>query len=282
MPGASQHLSRRRPTTADVPTVDVDGVLFDLDGTVYIGDGLVPGAADIVQRLRDDGVTVGFLSNKAIERREAFAAKLSKLGVPADASQVVNSASIAATYLANEHPDDEVFVVGEPPLSEELADRGLDLTQDPASTDVLLASMDRSFDYETLTDAVYAVDGGTPFYATNPDRTCPVEGGEIPDCASMVGAIEGASGESLDRVLGKPAQTAVDAAAALLGVPLERCAIVGDRIETDIAMGERAGMTTVLVLSGVTDRETLAASDVDPDYVVESVADLGDVLPERS
>jgi len=256
----------------------VDGVLFDLDGTVYVGDDLVPGAADAVRELRAAGVSVGFLSNKAFERRGAFAAKLTDLGVPADESQVVNSAAIAASYLADEHPGEDVFVVGEPPLSAELAARGVATTDDPAGADVLLASMDREFDYETLSAAFEAVDAETPFLATNPDRTCPVAGGEIPDCASMVGAIEGASGEQLDRVLGKPAETAVAAASDLLGVPLERAAMVGDRVETDVAMGNRAGMTTVLVRSGVTDDAALAASDVDPDHVVDSVADIGDAL----
>jgi arabinose operon protein AraL len=262
-----------------VPEAAVDGVLFDLDGTVYVGDDLVPGAAEAVRRLRAAGVAVGFLSNKAIERRGAFAAKLTDLGVPADESAVVNSASIAASVLARDHPDDDVFVVGEPPLTEELAAHDVATTDDPAEADVLLASMDREFDYETLSDAFEAVDGETPFLATNPDRTCPVTGGEIPDCASMVGAIEGASGETLDRVLGKPSPTAVAAASDLLGAPLERCAMVGDRVETDVAMGNRAGMTTVLVRSGVTDDAALAASDVEPDHVVDSVADIDDVLP---
>lgn len=258
--------------------VAVDGVLFDLDGTVYIGNRLVPGAAGVVERLRADGVTVGFLSNKAIERRQAFAAKLATLGIPVDESAVVNSASISASYLATEHAEDSIFVVGEAPLSDELAERGLHVTTDPGEADVLLVSMDREFDYETLTDAMHAVDPETAFLATNPDRTCPVEGGEIPDCASMVGAIEGVSGETLDRVLGKPSATAVDAATDLLGVPLDRCLMVGDRIETDIEMGNRAGMTTVLVLSGVTDAATLAASDVEPNYVLDSVADLEEAV----
>ena len=261
-----------------MPDTAVDGVLFDLDGTVYVGDDLVPGAADAVRRLRTASVAVAFLSNKAFERRGDVAAKLTDLGVPADESVVVNSASIAASYLTREHPGDDVFVVGEPPLSEELDAHGVATTDDPSEADVLLASMDREFDYETLSDAFEAVDGETPFLATNPDRTCPVAGGEIPDCASMVGAIEGASGETLDRVLGKPSPTAVAAASELLGVPLERCAMVGDRVETDVAMGNRAGMTTVLVQSGVTDDAALAASDVDPDYVVDSVADLDGVL----
>jgi len=256
----------------------IEGALIDLDGTVYLGDGLIPGADDAIASLRDAGVSVLFLSNKAIDRRSVFSTKLNKLGVPAPEDAVINSAWITAKYLTKHHADDAIFVVGEPPLSDELAASDLTLTDDPAATDVLLASMDREFDYRTLTDALHAMDGDTTFLATNPDRTCPVEEGEIPDCAAMVGAIEGATGDSLDRVLGKPSQTTVDAAVDALGVPLDRCLMIGDRIETDIEMGERAGMTTVLVLSGVTDRETLDASDVEPDYVLDSIADIGRVI----
>ena len=255
-----------------------EGALVDLDGTVYLGDGLIPGADDAISALRDAGTAVLFLSNKAIDRRSVFSTKLNDLGVQADESAVINSASISATYLSNHHPDDAIFVIGEPPLSEELTERGLRLTEEPTETDVLLASMDRTFDYQTLTDALHAMDEAPAFLATNPDRTCPIQGGEIPDSAAIVGAIEGATGETLDRVLGKPSQTAVDAAAAALGVPLDRCLMIGDRIETDIRMGNRAGMTTVLVMSGVTDQETLEAAEDRPDYVLESIADVDQVL----
>ncbi|AAG19200.1 unknown L-arabinose operon protein [Halobacterium salinarum NRC-1] len=277
--GAGAALFAPPPRAAGVSDEAADGVLFDLDGTIYVGDALVPGAAAAVDGLRAAGVGVGFLSNKAIERRDAFVSKLDGLGVPADESAILNAASIAASYLARAHPGESVFVVGEPPLFEELAAHGVATTTDPGRADVLLVSMDHDFDYDTLTDAFNAVDEGTPFLATNPDRTCPVAGGEVPDCASMVGAIEGATGRSLDRVLGKPSPVAVEAATDLLGVPLARCVMVGDRIETDIEMGNRAGMTTVLVLSGVTDDAALAASDVEPDHVIDSVSDLDTVLP---
>lgn len=256
----------------------IGGALVDLDGTIYLGDGLVPGADDAVARLRDDGVSVLFLSNKAIDRRQTFRAKLNELGIPADDSAVINSAAIAARYLARAHPTDPIFVVGEPPLHEELAEWDLQVTDDPAETEVLLASMDRTIDYGKLTDALHAMDGETTFLATNPDRTCPTENGEIPDCAAVVGAIEGASGQPLDRVLGKPSQETVDAATEALGVPLERCLMIGDRLETDILMGNRAGMVTVLVMTGVTDRETLETTDTRPDFVLDSIADIDRVL----
>ncbi|MFC5367263.1 HAD-IIA family hydrolase [Salinirubrum litoreum] len=256
----------------------VEGALVDLDGTVFRGDPLIEGADDAVATLRAAGVSVLFLSNKATRRRAAFAEKLRRLGIDVDDDGIVNSALIAASYLETHHPDDPVFVVGEPPLRDELRAHGLTLTDDPEEAAVVLASMDRQFDYGTLTKALHAVDEETVFLATNPDRTCPTEGGEIPDCAGVVGAIEGVTGTDLDRYLGKPAQTAVDAALSGLDLPASRCLMVGDRLETDVRMANRAGMTSVLVLTGVTDRETLARSSIQPDYVLESIADIGQVL----
>lgn len=254
------------------------GAVVDLDGTVYLGDRLIPGADDGVASLRERGVSVLFVTNKAIARRSDYCEKLRGLGIPVEMDEVMTSAAMTASYLARYHPTEPVFVVGEDPLRAELTDRGLRLTEDPDEAGVLLASMDRSFDYDRLTDAFRALDDDTVFLATNPDRSCPTEDGEIPDAAAMVGAIEGATGRDLRRVIGKPAQTAIDAASASLDVDPERCLVIGDRLETDVRMGNRAGMTTVLVLTGVTDRETVEGASIKPDHVVESLADVAEVL----
>lgn len=254
------------------------GALVDLDGTVYLGDSPIPGARGAIETLRDDGVAVLFLTNKAIERRSDYSEKLTNLGIPTSPEEVVNSSAITSAYLRNNHASDPVFVVGEEPLCQELRESGLELTHDPAETAVILASMDRHLDYETLTTALHAMDDDTAFLATNPDRTCPTQAGEIPDCGAMVGAIEGATGRELDQVLGKPAQTTIDAATRMVGVAPERCLMIGDRLETDVRMGNRAGMTTVLVLSEVTDRETLNGSSIQPDHVIDSLADFDSVL----
>lgn len=263
------------------------GALIDLDGTVYRGDELLPGVADAVAALRRR-MDVLFLSNKAIERRKDYATKLSKMGMETTERDVLNSATITADYLVREFPNGEALVVGERPLVAELEAAGVGVTDSPEDADVVVASMDREFDYETLTDALHALDGDgdeddhrngeTAFVATNPDRTCPVESGEIPDAAGMIGAIEGVTGRELDRVLGKPSETTVTAATNVLGASAEECLMIGDRLETDILMGERAGMTTVLVLSGVTDEATVADAAIDPDYVVDSLADIESVL----
>lgn len=255
-----------------------DGAIVDLDGTVYLGDRLIRGADAAVDSLRGNGTAVLFVTNKAIERTDAYRRKLDGLGIPTSAGEIMTSGGMTASYLAQHHPDEPVFVVGEDPLRQELSDRGLRLTDDPDEAAVLLASMDRDFDYERLTAAHEAMDDDTTFLATNPDRTCPTEHGEVPDCGAMVGAIEGATGRELDRVIGKPSRTAIDAATAALGVEAGGCLVIGDRLETDVRMGNRAGMTTVLVLSGVTDRETVERSPIQPDHVVDSLADVDEVL----
>ncbi|QLG60875.1 HAD-IIA family hydrolase [Halorarum salinum] len=238
----------------------IEGAVLDLDGTVYRGDALVPGAAAAIETLRERGVDVLFFSNKAIERPAAYREKLERLGVPVPADRVVTSATVTATYVAEHHPGERVFLVGEEPLAEELAAAGVSVGP-PADATVVVASMDRSFDYDALSDAMAAMEGADAFYATNPDRTCPVEGGEIPDAAGMIGAVEGVTGRDLDLVLGKPSPVAVEAAMARLGVAPERCLMVGDRLETDVRMGNRAGMRTALVLTGVTDAADLPGGE---------------------
>lgn len=257
---------------------DYEGAIVDLDGTVYRGERLLAGADAGVAALRERTGGVVFVTNKAIERREAYRAKLERLGVPVAPEEVVTSGWMTAEYLATHHPDEPVFVVGEAPLRRELEERGLDLARTPEETGVVLASMDREFDYARLSAASRAIAGATAFLATNPDRTCPTEDGEIPDCAAMVGAIEGATGRELGRVIGKPSQTAIDAATSRLGAAPERCLMIGDRLETDVTMGNRAGMTTVLVLTGVTDRETVEGSPIQPDHVIDGLSDVGRVL----
>lgn len=254
------------------------GAIVDLDGTVYRGDRLIPGADEAVESLRTGGVSVLFVTNKAIERQADYRRKLEGYGIPTHGGEVMTSSGMTAAYLADEHPDEPVLVVGEEPLRRELSARGQPLTDDPDEAAVVLASMDRDFDYDRLTAALHAMAEDTAFLATNPDRTCPTERGEIPDCGAIVGAIEGATGRDLERVIGKPSMTAIDAAVGALGVEPERCLVIGDRLETDVRMGNRAGMTTVLVLSGVTDRASLDRSSIRPDHVIESIAGIGDVL----
>lgn len=262
------------------PASNPAGAIIDLDGTVYLGPDPIPGAASGVRALREAGVDVLFVSNKAIGRPAAYREKLRSFGVPCGDGDVVTSASVTAEYLRRHHPDRRAFVVGEEPLRAELRDATVSVTSDPATAEVVVASLDRSLDYETLEDLLAALDGETPYVATNPDRTCPVADGVIPDAGATIGAIEGLTGRRPDVLMGKPSETITTVAARRLGHDPEHCLLVGDRLDTDVAMGARAGMHTALVLSGVTAREDLAGGDVRPDHVIESLADVGTVLDD--
>ena len=256
------------------------GAILDLDGTVYRGDELLPEADDAIATLRANGTDVLFVSNKPIERRDSYCEKLNRLGVPCEPTDIITSATVTADYLGRRHPGSVAYVVGEKPLRDELRAADVDVTDDPETATVVVASMDRNFDYTTLSDASAAIDDETLFVATNPDRTCPVADGEIPDAAGMIGAIRGVTDRRPDRLMGKPADTIMTAATERLGVDPSACLLIGDRLETDIEMGNGAGMTTVLVLTGVTDRNDLSVSPVQPDHVVDSLADIDRVLPE--
>lgn len=252
----------------------IQGYLLDLDGTVYRGNRLIPEADGAVAKLRACGRRIVFLTNKPLHSRADYAKKLPRLGIPTTEEEVVTSSYVLARYLAQHAPGAKVFAIGEEPLLVELRDAGLILSERAEEIEYVIAAFDRTFNYRKLNIGFQAIRRGARFIATNPDRTCPVDGGEIPDAAAVIAALEATTGRRVETVVGKPSRHMVAAALARLGVPAERCAIVGDRLETDMAMGLAAGLITILTLSGVSTREALAGSSVRPDYVIESLAQL--------
>jgi NagD protein len=249
------------------------GWLFDLDGTIYLGDALIPGADAVVAALRAEGRRVAFLSNKPLQTRADYAEKLTRLGIPAAADEVINSSLVLARHLTTLDPGAPVFVIGEPPLIAELRAHGFEVRPDARVRWVVIA-FDRTFDYAKLNTALQAVRGGARLIATNPDRTCPTAEGEIPDCAGMTAAVEAVTGHTVEIVVGKPFAIILDVALRALGVAPTDCVVVGDRLETDIAMGKRHGLATVLVLSGVTRADDPRIAEVAPDLVLPSVRGL--------
>ena len=250
------------------------GWLFDLDGTIYLGEALLPGAAETIAALRAEGRRVAFLSNKPLYTRADYAEKLSRLGIPTTADEVVNSSIVLARYLRRLDPGAPLFVIGEAPLIGELRDHGFEVRNDADVRWVVIA-FDRTFDYAKLDTALQAVRRHEArLIATNPDRTCPVEGGGIPDCAGMIAAVEAVTSKRVEAVVGKPSPIILEVALEALGVGARDCVIVGDRIETDIVMGKRRGLATVLVLTGVTRPDDPRIADVGPDLVLPSIRAL--------
>jgi arabinose operon protein AraL len=254
------------------------GFIFDLDGTVYRGDSLIPGADRVIRLLREKGKKVVFLSNKPIQTREDYAAKLTQLGIPTQSEEVINSTFVMTNYLKKIAPQVRLFVVGEPPFIGELKRAGFKITDEPKGIEYVVVAFDRTFDYQKLNIAFQAIKLGAHFVATNPDRTCPVEGGEIPDCAGMIAAIEAVTGKKVEIIVGKPSPLIIQTALEVMALKPEDCILIGDRLETDIKMGRESGMATGIVLTGVTDEKTLKESSIHPDFIFQSIADIENLL----
>ncbi|EMA43827.1 HAD-IIA family hydrolase [Halococcus saccharolyticus] len=255
------------------------GVIIDLDGTVYRGNTRLAGAREGIATLHDSSCDVCFVSNNPAKSPTEFAARLTEMDVPADAEAVVSAASVTATTLERTHSDADLFVIGSPGLRSILENRDFALTDDPAACDVLVASYDRGFEYDDMTDGLRAIEAGAAFVGTDPDRTIPTaDGRAVPGSGAIINAITGVVDREPDWIAGKPAERMAETALTRLDCAPEECLVIGDRLDTDIAMGERHGMTTVLVLTGVTDRATLATSDIEPDHVIDGLGDIGVVL----
>jgi len=194
---------------------------------------------------------------------------------------VINSTFVMVNYLKKLAPLARLFVVGETPFIEELKRAGFQITDKPEEINYVVVAFDRTFDYQKLNIAYQAIKLGAHFVSTNPDRTCPVEGGEIPDCAGMIAAIEAVTGKRVEVIVGKPSPIMIQAALDVLGLKPVDCILIGDRVETDIKMGKDSGIATGIVLTGVTNEKMLQEfkhGPLQPDFVFQSVADVGDLL----
>lgn len=253
------------------------GFIFDLDGTVYLDEEIIPGAVETIEYLEQEGNRVVFLTNKSIETTQSYVEKLEKLGINTNEKNVINSNLLVARYLKQKLKENEkVMVIGEKPLYDEIQLHGIQITNKPEDIKIVVLGWDRNFTYEKLNIAFQAWLLGATIIATNPDRTCPIENnGQVPDCGAMIGALEGATGQKVNNILGKPSLLAAEYIVEnILELSPANCYMVGDRLETDIKMGNEYGMNSILVLSGISNSEMVSHSKYKPDYIIESIKDL--------
>jgi NagD protein len=251
--------------------------LFDLDGTVYLGEALLPNARRAITTLRAAGKRTVFLSNNPTHTRSEYSRKLTRLGLPTPPGDIINSSAVMVDFLQHTLPNGKLFVCGEQPLIDDLREGGFLFSDDPPKIDAVIASFDRTFVYAKLQTAFDAIRAGARFFATNADRYCPVPRGGQPDAASIIAAIEACTGVQCEAVVGKPSHYMTNAVLHLLQLPPEQCIITGDRLETDVQMGLNAGMATALTLTGATTLQDAQTSPVKPHFILN---DLGDLLPE--
>lgn len=256
-----------------------DGFVFDLDGTIYLGDSLIPGAADVIDAVRRAGKPLLYLTNNPLAPPAAYAAKLTRLGLSTSPREVVSSLDALVSYLDHHHGGRDILCVSEPLIPEMLARAGhriipLDEAEQAA---VVVVSFDRTFDYDKLHAAYRAVQAGAVIVATNPDRYCPTPDGGLPDCAAMLAAVEACTGATAEAITGKPHPPMAEVLLHRLGIPADRVLLSGDRAETDVVMATRAGMDSALVLTGATGRDEAESLKPPPTHIFDRLEGLLDV-----
>jgi HAD superfamily hydrolase (TIGR01450 family) len=264
-----------------------DGFLIDLDGVVWIGREPVPGSVEALRALLEAGKRLVFVTNNPGQLPSAYAERLRELGIEVGEEQIVTAGMVVAR-LAGEAggPGGTAFVIGRAALKEMVAATGARLLEGEKAqeADVVVVSGHRGFDYEELLTAKFALDRGAKLFATSHDPTMPFPGGELPGTGAVLAAVEVASGRQAE-IAGKPERHLFEMALEAIRGSFrtdsgrkeprnERVAMVGDRIASDIEGGRRAGLETVLVLSGTTSREEAEAADPAPDFVLDNLAGL--------
>ena len=247
------------------------GYLIDMDGVIYRGSNLIPGADRFIHTLLERKVSFSFLTNNSQRTRRDVATKLRRLGIRVGEEHVFTCAMATARFLARQKPGGTAYVIGEGGLLTALHTHGYAIVdKDP---DFVVVGEGRTFNAEMMEHAVNMILGGARLVATNPDPNCPTHAGTRPGCGAIVALLEIATGVKAFSV-GKPSPVMMRGARKELGLTAGQTVMIGDTMETDILGGVQLGYRTVLVLSGGTRREDLRRFAYQPDIVIESIADL--------
>jgi 4-nitrophenyl phosphatase len=257
-----------------LPLRDVRGWLIDLDGVVYRGEAVLPGASELLELLRRRGIPHLFLTNNSSRTPRQYVAKLARLGIRTRPERVLTSALVAAADLERQAlPGDRILLVGGAGLREALALARLTLADDDRQATIVLVGLDVGITYEKLARAALAIRRGARFLGTNADRTFPTERGLEPGAGALLAALEATTGVT-PHVYGKPAPEMFAEALRRLGTPAELTAMLGDRHDTDVVGGADSGLVTVAVTTGACSEEMLRSAEPRPDYIFPSAAEL--------
>lgn len=249
---------------------------LDMDGTIYLGDRILPGAFELMDLLKARGIRAMFLTNNSSRSVSTYVDRLNRMGFDVSAEDIISSGQAAADYLVRTYPGKRVYVMGNENLKQEMRNFGIQVVEENA--EVVLAGFDTTLDYEKLTKTCDYVRAGLPFVATHPDYNCPTDGGFIPDLGAMLALIRESAGREPDIVIGKPNAEIARYLMRRTGLEKEELCMVGDRLYTDVATGVNFGMASILVLSGETKLEQVEGSIIQPDLVLRGVDELCEIL----
>lgn len=249
------------------------GIICDMDGVIYHGNRLLPGAPEFVQWLRDTGKEFLFLTNSSERSPQELAQKLARLGITVESRHFYTSALATAGFLASQCPGGSAYVIGETGLTNALYNEGI--TMNDVNPDYVVMGETRTYGYEKLEKAINLVLKGAKLIGTNPDLTGPIENGIGPGAGSLIAPIE-LSTESKAYFVGKPNPLMMRQALKRLNCRREQTVIIGDRMDTDIIAGIESEFETILVLSGVTTLDGLREFAYRPHYILDGVKDIPD------
>jgi NagD protein len=247
------------------------GFICDMDGVLYHGNNLLPGAKEFVEWLARENKNYLFLTNSSERSPRELRQKLQRMGMDVEESHFYTSALATAEFLSSQMPHCSAFVIGEAGLINALYEVGI--TINDVSPDYVVIGETRHYNFEGILRAVNLVNAGARLIGTNPDVTGPVEGGIAPACRALVSPVEMATGRQAYFV-GKPNPLMMRSAKKMLGCHSADAVIIGDRMDTDIIAGIESGIDTVLVLSGVSARETVNSFPYRPMYVLDGVGEI--------
>ena len=249
--------------------------LFDMDGTLYLGDRLYDFTIELLETLKATGRKYLFMTNNSSKSVEDYIKKLAKLGIPSTRDDFITSSQATAYYLKQHHWGQKLYVCGTQSLKRELEMEGFTVTENVDEVECIVMGFDTELTFQKLHDVSYLLltRESIPYIATNPDYVCPTEFGSVPDCGSVCDMIYNAT-QKRPVVIGKPSPLMPLLAMDQHGYSKEETAVVGDRIYTDVKSGLNAGITGILVLSGESTLQTLAESDVEPHLVLEDASEI--------
>ncbi|MEW6592606.1 MAG: HAD-IIA family hydrolase [Candidatus Hadarchaeota archaeon] len=253
------------------------GVVLDMDGVLYRGDEPIAGSAEAVKCLRDEGRGVVFSTNNSAKSRAAYVKKLGRMGIEADKSEIITSGYATAAYLREYSRAAKVYPIGESGLVQELKLAGIKVlsSSKARSATHVVVGIDKNLSYGKIAAGFQALSAGAQFIATNPDPTYPTEAGLSPGAGATIGALAGCFGKGPSLVVGKPSAMMIRMALEILGTG-RKTAVVGDRIDMDVAVGKKLGLRTVLLLSGVCtpgEARKVRGTRMTPDFVAKNLAE---------
>lgn len=260
--------------------------LFDMDGTLYLGNDRLPGALELIDYLHETGRKVFYITNNSSKIVSEYVKKLASMGISATEDEFFTSAQAIVYMLNKEKPGARLFIMGTPPFERFMESEGFtqvrEYYNDERRPDYCVLSFDQTLTYDKLRIFCDYITDGVTYVATHPDMVCPAEGNRtIPDIGAFMLAIEGSTGKRPSLVAGKPNPTMINIVAERLGLPTSDLVVVGDRLHTDILSGVNAKASTICVLSGETTPEILEKSPTKPQYVFDSVKEIWEYLKEK-